>query len=215
MNSHERRKERRANPNKNSQLDKSNTRMKSSVELQARFMESAPKSWWQKGTHKVGVAVGAAATVLGLFWGFYSFRYDLSINPYMTLNPKHPFETRFAIIDEGPFSIHHVHYDCDFIDVHTPEGYLHQGGMVGVDEKTDLDPKPVRFSVHCQYLLDHEGEIDKAILQINVFFRPSLIPWELERGARFMMLRDTDGNVQWLPAGQSLPFPSPNSPRSN
>jgi hypothetical protein len=154
----------------------------------------------------------AFSLIFGLLWGFVQFRNDISIEPYSSLNPKLPFETRFAVTNQGPFTIYSLYYSCTVGYVHTSKGYLtanrrHTKWIIAVpEEKTELIPKAAKWSVHCDAtnIFKNQQDIDQADLQIEVWYRPSFWPFHIIRGEAFIMKRDSSGNAQWIYLGQAM-----------
>ena len=161
----------------------------------------------------VGSLFAALSTVLGLFWGFYSFSYDVSISANVTLDPKRAFETRFIVVNQGPFTITDLQYDCEILQVHGPKGYWFAGNRLhGIEVFPEL-PKSRQYSIRCSYYpwnfggLSDGPEMDGATLQIWVNFGAPYFPWRLRRGARFRLTRDSTGTAQWLPWGKAENLP--------
>ncbi len=140
----------------------------------------------------------------------------------MSLDSKRPFATRFAVVNQGPFSIYNLYYACRIGYLHTPSGYVVMRDkrrpvwIVAVPEsKQELISKAAKWSVSCEipsYMNAYmninslQPVVDKASLQIEVFFRPSFWPFHISRGGAFVMIRDHSGNAQWIFEGQALPI---------
>ena len=60
----------------------------------------------------ISLVTGGVVTGLSLLTAWTGLRYDVSVAPYGSLDASAPFESRFLVRNEGPFSIFDVTYFC-------------------------------------------------------------------------------------------------------
>jgi hypothetical protein len=144
----------------------------------------------------------AILTVLGGLSAINSLRYDVSIDPYVSLNPKEPLETRFVLANQGPYSIQTVQYTCEFPGIRLP-GVNPDINVVGTDlvafEEKEIDARG-KISLRCESPMEMTFG---STMQISVSYRPSFWPWRKTGGAAFAFKRDDSGNAVWLPIGRA------------
>ena len=144
----------------------------------------------------------AFLTALGGIATINSFRYDVSIDSYASLNSKEPLETRFVLANQGPFSIYSVRYQCEFPAMKIP-GIAPKINVVGADIVAFEEPQMEahgKISLRCESPIT---PVDGSILQIRVSYRPSFWPGRTEGSSAFMLVRDSVGNAVWLPRGRA------------
>jgi len=144
---------------------------------------------------------GYLLALVGALSAINSFRYDVSIDPYASLNPQDPLASRFVLTNEGPYRIHDVEYQCEFPNLNIPNANpdFYQIGVEGVAglPKTDLKPRG-KTSFRCQ---SPYQMIDGSFLQIRVSYRPSFWPLRTEGGNAFLLRIDNQDHAVWLPIG--------------
>jgi hypothetical protein len=144
---------------------------------------------------------GYLLALLGALSAINSFRYDVSIDPYVSLNPQDPLASRFVLTNEGPYRIHDVEYQCEFPNLNIPNANpdVYQIGVEGVISlpKTELKPRG-KITLRCQ---SPYQMIDGSFLQIRVSYRPSFWPRRTEGGNAFLLRIDNQDHAVWLPIG--------------
>jgi hypothetical protein len=144
---------------------------------------------------------GYLLALVGALSAINSFRYDVSIDSYASLNPQDPLATRFVLTNEGPYRIHDVEYQCEFPNLNIPNANpdFYNIGMERIADlpKTDLKPRG-KTSLRCQ---SQYQMIDGSFLQIRVSYRPSFWPLRTEGGNAFLLRIDNQDHAVWLPIG--------------
>lgn len=149
-------------------------------------------------------SVAALATFLGIYGSLYLFRFDTSVDAYGTLNPKDPFETRFAVSNESPYSIYHVRYLCTISHAEVSEGpnplAASTGVNVDITEILELDSHGKR-SLRCNYPFGNGDKVKaEAILEIQVGYRPfRWLRFSRSHTFTFGLKRTSTGDALWLP----------------
>jgi hypothetical protein len=150
----------------------------------------------------------AILTILGGIATVNALRYDVSIDPYASFNPKEPLETRFVLANQGPYSIYSVTYQCEFPDMKllgvNPNINLAGTEIVAFEEPA-MEARG-KISLRCESPMT---PADGSILQIRVSYRPSSWPLRTEGSSAFMLKRDSAGNVVWLPRGRAKSLTEP------
>lgn len=141
---------------------------------------------------------------------------DVSVSPYMTLDPAKPLETRFMVANNSVYPITHIQYNCE-LSLHIFEnGKWAANERIGLDEKDRLGAKE-QFSIFCGHR-NPDGtyydllpeEINKTLtnetMNIYVHFELPFYPGVVTRTYGFHLMRTKDGSVQWLPTGAAKPL---------
>lgn len=169
--------------------------------------------WKQRLFRILTSSPAALATFLGIYGSLYLFRFDTSVDAYGTLNPKNPFETRFVISNDSPYSIYNVHYACTISNVRTLDGPnpLANGPGVAVDtsEIRELNSHAKR-SLYCGYPFGNgEKVLADTILEIEISYRPfSWMGFSRTHTFPFGLRRTESGDALWLPL-ENRPDPTP------
>ena len=136
-----------------------------------------------------------------------SFRFDVSIDPYLTLNPNDPLETRFVLTNQGSYTINKVRYSCEFPGMKIP-GVPAEDNVVGMNtvmfEQPEMEAHE-KVSLYCggSSMTAEWLNPTEPMLQIRVSYRPSFWPFTKEGSARFLLKTDRQGSAHWLPFGRA------------
>lgn len=131
--------------------------------------------------------------------GWVGLRYDVSVTSYGSLDPTLPFQSRFLLTNDGPFSIYRVTYSCISAKVQVGGGRE----MVNI---TNV-PAPVAelrphgsYTIRCQHPLENAHVDPGAVLEIQVVYVPKFLKWLGRQGGQeFVLKYDKQGNAVWLP----------------
>jgi hypothetical protein len=143
--------------------------------------------------------IGAFLAFLAIVTAWVELRYDVSVASYASLDPSAPFESRFLVTNEGPFSIYNVAYFCGSAHVRV-NGGREITNMTRVPIPIgELRPRAT-YSVRCQHWV-RDAHIDPgALLEIHVFYTPQFLPWMSKQGGQqFLLKYDKMGNTIWIP----------------
>lgn len=165
---------------------------------------------------RLGAVVATLSFVSSLF-GYLIFWPSVSLEPApFSLDPKRPLETRFFASNDGIFSIQDLWYQCEMSEIHSPKGDLIavKQNMTRTFAIESLVPAKepnlsgkLKYSIYCgdifNTIISREDEelIDRAVLRIRLYFKPKFCPFSIGKTFRFLLKRDKDGNVNWLPTG--------------
>ena len=138
----------------------------------------------------------------------------IQISPYTSLNLKNPYEARFNLQSTGWLAINDVHYACVTWMIHKTDGYLAINGSwpeyftLSKDTSRNLEHDDP-YSVRCwppQISESDQESMDYARIEFRVSFRPSFWPFYTSRNASFYFCRSSNGDVVWMPTGNSKSF---------
>ena len=103
------------------------------------------KKAWKKIV-SIWTVVFALVGLLGL----YVLRPDISIEPYATTDPAHPFEQQFSIQNTSVYSIHNVLTDCVMKDVAVQNGTFHNIHIMDVSEQNKTLEPNAKTTLTCR-----------------------------------------------------------------
>lgn len=150
----------------------------------------------------IAKGIGISLTILTLVTGFNSLRWDISIEPYITTNPKDAFETRFVLTNLGPYSLYDVEYKCVYFKTNPA-----RPSDIGIDDNISVDPELIshaKLSLRCENpTLSGVDAPPGVVVEVMVTYRPKFLPVYRSGYARFGMLRDSQQNAQWIPVDTS------------
>lgn len=143
-----------------------------------------------------------ASTLATLYWGLFEFRQDISVDPYISYDSSDPFNQRFSITNNGPFSIYNVRYACAVT-------YLEAVPSIGFDSRAVIvmmptaNPVPVlhwkeKSSTDCDFIARLGPNLTTVHIEIEVLYRRWFYPWNIHGpGWKFSAKRDNAGKFAW------------------
>lgn len=148
--------------------------------------------------HWTATLFGLLVTALGTY---VSVRYDVSVTNHTSLDPSAPFESRFLVTNDAPFSIYDVTYFCGSAHVRVNGGREITNATEVPIPLGELRPHG-SYSIRCQHPRNRAHIDAGAFLEIHVLYRPKYRPWlRKEGGQQFVLKYDADGKTAWLPTG--------------
>lgn len=149
--------------------------------------------------------------VLGVFGAVAAYtglRYDVSVDPYTSNNPLNPFKTQFVISNQGPFSIYDVRFFCAFARIATDNQKLDYAFSINTKGKPEIRAHD-KLSFYCAGPDGYDGQLVKegVLVDIFVFYKPRFLPWVKRGGSEYLLNRDTQNNVHWVPTGAAAETP--------
>jgi hypothetical protein len=122
---------------------------------------------------------------------------EIQIGP--TLSKLDPKETRFIVTNNSEFPIVDMHYYCTI----RPGLQNRQKGAwfsINVLATVTIKPKSNQ-GLYCGSSIFNFEDAQSALWAINLMFKKNYPPGDTEFGAIYLMKRDANGEVKWIPEG--------------
>ena len=166
---------------KKSQTDKQNKRHIVQGSTPSKTFQSL--QWLWKGLLATIAIVGFA----------YQFRLDINVDRDVSLNVHDPFATQFRVTNEGRLAIYDLAFSCTVNNSVMKDAV--SGGNAG------QEPVPVLASKEsttksCSIKADSFPLLSD--LFFDVTYRPEWYWQSLMKRTRFVNMRDSKGNLQWV-----------------
>jgi hypothetical protein len=147
-----------------------------------------------------------AVIVLSVLLGFYvAVLPKISASASDPLNPLDPFTSRFTISNDGYFEVNNSSFSCCIVSAKY-EMVSFDSILINLDTEGPLSLEPgEKVTVPCPLTTGigfPHSSLKRAVLRINVRFRPSWYPWYMYK--RFVFVSNN------TPSGESRWFPEPN-----
>ncbi len=142
------------------------------------------------------------STVATLYWSLFEFRQDISVDPYISYDSTDPFNQRFSITNNGPFSIYDVRYACAVTYLEAVPPMLFDSRAVIVMMPT-ANPIPVlhwkeKSSTDCDFVSRLGPNLTTVHIEIEVLYRRWPFPGNIRGlGWKFSAKRDNAGKFAW------------------
>jgi hypothetical protein len=147
--------------------------------------------------HAWAILVGVSV-IVGLVVAYFALRPDISVAPYVQLDPDNPFSMQFTITNNGLLMLHDVYPYCGITSVEmTGHSRINGGGTGGVQapiaELRSKGTTTANCRIHMSNSLIVEAKVD-----IIVNFRPDWWPRRTAIHFPFSGTKDSQGHVIWL-----------------
>ena len=136
-------------------------------------------------------------TLMGGVSAYTSLRYDVSVSPYVALDPQDSLQSHFLVTNQGPFDIFNVSYACKYVPAPSGDGpFIAYIGFVPGTVAT-LRPHG-DFSAYCHLSNPLVGQLkDGTFLDFEVMYTPKFLFWQSRRGANFSCSSVTKPETQF------------------
>lgn len=143
-----------------------------------------------------------ASTLATLYWAYFEFRQDIAVDPYISYDSSDPFNQRFSITNNGPFSIYDVRYACavTYLEAVPPIPFDSRAMTVMMPTAS---PVPVlrwkgKSSTDCDFISRFGPNLTTVRIEIEVLYHRWPYPWSIHGpGWKFSAKRDSAGKFIW------------------
>jgi hypothetical protein len=140
--------------------------------------------------------VAGIGVVIGIAISIYP---RISVSPSPLLYPPDPFTARFVIANEGYLRINNVKCLCFYQNVLSENKVMWEKSIAPDELDIPTIESGEKASFECSRPPFTSTQIQRADIDISVSFKPSLIPWQIEKAFRFVGEPTADGSLHWFP----------------
>jgi len=149
-------------------------------------------------------AVVVASVLLGLLLGILQLRFNIAVDPSLTLDSKLLSQQGFTVSNNGPFDLYHVKYSCRFTITKPVQDRTRPSEMSMLSEIVHL-PVGARDTIHCTDGVAL-GDGQSGLLQVDIVFKPRFSPFRRTDSKVFGVTRDKNGDIKMFYLNR---FPEP------
>lgn len=138
--------------------------------------------------------------IFGTFLGIYAFWVPrLSIATQSSLDPNNPLATPFVVSNNGYLPVFNVDFICGIGHLDFANGSrFEEFGMTTTEMHEDRIGTDEQATVRCDWMVKGSPITDGDI-SIIVKFEPFMFPKQRDKSFRFVSVRNSSGNLQWIP----------------
>jgi hypothetical protein len=149
---------------------------KPKLEIQTLAPEKRPSKIWRFVT-SLWAIVGGVAVMLGLIGGFFLFVPRVTVSPYVSADPKEPFEMNFVLENQGYFGIKDIAYIPNVLSLVSPNGreFLKNFGA-GASGVPPIPPGQKAYLQASDFHMILGAKGCSAFFKITVVFKEDWLP---------------------------------------